>query len=52
MILRPDRKSRILVDGAERTVIPGAVSGYTDKKAVGFTGRPDRSLFKSLIFFG
>jgi hypothetical protein len=51
MIFRTDGKSGILVDRAERTVIPGTVSGYTNKEAVGFTGRPDGTLFKSLIFF-
>jgi len=52
MILRTDGKSGIFVDRAERTTIPGTVSGHTDKEAIGFTGRPDGPLFKSLIFFG
>ena len=45
-------KPSALIHRTEGTVVPGAVSGHTDKKTICFARRPYGTLFKTLIRVG
>lgn len=46
---RPLAEPFVLIQTAEGTAVPGAISGDPDEQAAAFTRRPDRPLFKSLV---
>jgi hypothetical protein len=49
---RPQTEGFSFVDRAERTAVPGTVSGYPDQQTGRLAGRTDRALLKTLVWFG